>query len=843
VAAALAAALVFGIGIMLRVVGLATAANVTQVGSLAPVVAGLVKWSRGSRPARVAGAGRSGVIESGSSATDARQAMGPVSGAPSPGELVPAEQGRVLGTGLSGSLPGRGGLSVPRQLPAAIRHFAGREAELTVLAGQVAGVASAVVISAVGGAAGIGKTTLAVHFAHQVAGQFPDGQLYVNLRGFGPAGALVTPAEAVRGFLEALAVPPERIPATADGQVALYRSLLAGRRVLVVLDNARDAGQVRPLLPGSPGCMVVVTSRNQLTGLIAAEGAHPVALDLLTAAEACQLLARRVGEDRVAAEEEAVRQVIDCCARLPLALAIAAARAAACSQFPLAALAGELRDASGSLHALCSAEDATADVRAVFSWSYRQLSPPAARLFRLLGAHPGPGIGAPAAASLAGLPLPEARVLLAELACASMTAQPAPGRYASHDLLRCYAAELSRSRDSTEQRDQAAGRLLDHYLHTACYAHRVLYPYYDQPTVPPPRPGTTPEVLADPAQALAWFTAERPVLLAAVEHAASTGNGSCAWQLAWNVGRFLSRQGRWHELAAMSQVAVAAAIRLADPQALAPSHFNLGLACIHLGRHGEALAHLRQALGFYRQAGSQLGQARVRTALGVLSGEQDRQAEALTHARRALALHTAYGNRHGQGLTLNNIGYTYALLGDYGKGVTYCQQALAILEEYGDSFEQANTLHSLGYASHHLGRHPQAVGYYRHAISIYRAISHPHLEGISLSDLGDTYAAAGDPAAAWHAWRQAAQVLDGHDYSVAENVRAKLVTIDASIRHPRDETHAADPRAPEPAPPSRLSNRNSWAGQWGRITDHVSLRPLGAIRLSVMSPAPCLRRH
>jgi hypothetical protein len=332
----------------------------------------------------------------------------------------------------------------------------------------------------------------------------------VNLRGFDPGGSPVSAAEAVRGFLEAFAVPPERIPVTAGGQVALYRSLLAGRRVLVVLDNARDAGQVRPLLPGSPGCMVVVTSRNQLTGLIAADGAHPVALDLLTAAEARQLLALRLGEDRVAAEEQAVRQVIGCCARLPLALAIAAARAAACPQFPLAALASGLRDARGTLRALRGGEDAAADLRAVFSWSYRQLSPPAARLFRLLSLHPAPGIGAPAAASLAGLPLPQTRVLLAELARASMTTEPAPGRYASHDLLRCYAAELSRSCDSTAQRDQAAGRVLDHYLHTACHAHRILCPFYDQLPVPPPRPGTTPEAPTDPAQVMAWFTASAP---------------------------------------------------------------------------------------------------------------------------------------------------------------------------------------------------------------------------------------------------------------------------------------------------------------------------------------------
>ena len=243
---------------------------------------------------------------------------------------------------------------MPRQLPAAVAGFAGRAAELAALTGllqEATAAASTIVISAIGGTAGIGKTALAVNWAHQVAGQFPDGQLYVNLRGFDPAGSPMTAAEAVRGFLDAFEVPPGRIPASLDAQAALYRSLLAGRRVLVVLDNARDADQVRPLLPGSPGCAVVVTSRNRLTSLIAAEGARPLTLDLLTFAEARQLLAGRIGAGRVAAEPPAVEEIITSCARLPLALSIVAARAAAHPGFRLAALAGELRDARGGLDA------------------------------------------------------------------------------------------------------------------------------------------------------------------------------------------------------------------------------------------------------------------------------------------------------------------------------------------------------------------------------------------------------------------------------------------------------------------------------------------------------------
>ena len=298
-----------------------------------------------------------------------------------------------------------------------------------------------VVISAIDGTAGIGKTAVALHWAHRVADRFPDGQLYVNLRGFDPAGSPMAPAEAVRGFLDAFEVPAERIPINLEAQAALYRSLVSGRRILVVLDNARDVGQVRPLLPGSPGCVVVVTSRNHLTSLITVEGARPLTLDLLPVEEAAELLARRLGSGRLAAEQQAVEEIIALCAQLPLALSIVAARAAAHPGFPLAALAAELRDARGGLDGFTSG-DLTTDLRAVFSWSYQRLGTPAARLFRLLALHPGPDIAIPAAASLAALPAHEVRNLLAELSRSHLLEEHIPGRFAFHDLLRAYATEL-----------------------------------------------------------------------------------------------------------------------------------------------------------------------------------------------------------------------------------------------------------------------------------------------------------------------------------------------------------------------------------------------------------------
>jgi DNA-binding SARP family transcriptional activator len=329
----------------------------------------------------------------------------------------------------------------PRQLPPAPRHFAGRADEMTVLDGlleQAAAAGGTVVISAIAGAAGVGKSALALQWAHRVAGRFPDGQLYVNLRGFDPSGAPVAPAEAIRGFLDAFHVPPPAIPASGDAQAGLFRSLLAERRVLIVADNARDAGQVRPLLAAGPGCLVVVTSRNRLTGLVASHGAHPVTLGVLAEPEAAQLLASRLGAARLAREPGAVADLIRLCAGLPLALSITAARAAARPGLSLARLAAELTEAR--LDALATGERET-DVRAAFSWSYHSLSDAGAELFRWLGAHAGPDVSAATAASVAGRALPETRKILSELTDAHLIEEGPDGRYSLHALLRAYAAE------------------------------------------------------------------------------------------------------------------------------------------------------------------------------------------------------------------------------------------------------------------------------------------------------------------------------------------------------------------------------------------------------------------
>jgi DNA-binding SARP family transcriptional activator len=387
----------------------------------------------------------------------------------------------------------------PAQLPPATAAFTGRGDELAAALRMTSepDASSRVVIGVIGGMAGIGKTALAVQWAHQVADRFPGGQLYVDLRGFDSAPHPITPAEAVRGFLEALGVAGPVVPADLDGRTALYRTLVAGRRVLVLLDNARDSEQVRALLPGSPGCLVIVTSRNPLTGLIAGHGARPVALHPLPAADAREFLIRRLGADRVDAEPVAVEAIVAACSGLPLAMSIVAARAATNPTFPLSAPAAQLRESAGGLDALAG-EDPAADARSVFSWSYDALSPAAARLFRLLALYPGPEIALTAAANVAGLGLPESRRLLRELTAASLLTEPAPGRYAYHDLLRSYATELLEEGDPAD-RQEATGRLLDHYVHTARAAFRL----------------SGRAAVADPDAARSGVTIERPADLSA----------------------------------------------------------------------------------------------------------------------------------------------------------------------------------------------------------------------------------------------------------------------------------------------------------------------------------------
>jgi tetratricopeptide (TPR) repeat protein len=679
---------------------------------------------------------------------------------------------------------------MPRQLPHAVGNFVGRRAELgslTRLPEKDRGVDGAVAISAIGGTAGVGKTALAVYWAHQAASRFPHGQLYVNLRGFDLSGTPATPAEAIRGFLDALGVPADRIPQGLDAQAGLYRSMLVGKQVLIVLDNARDEQQVRPLLPASPGCLVIVTSRNQLTGLAASDGARLLSLDVLTDAEARHMLAVRIGEGRAAAEPAAVAEIAGLCAHLPLALAIAAARAAARPRFTLAALADEFRDVRSRLDALATS-DLASNVRAVFSWSDRQLSPAAARMFRLLGAHPGPDISAPAAASLAGVSLRQVRQALNELTMVSLVAEHAPGRYAFHDLLRAYAAEQVRSAVGDPAYRDAIHRVLDHYLHTAAAANKLLNPARDPIDLAPPQPGGRPQELGDSAQARSWFETEHAVLLAAIALAAEHRFDTHAWQLPWTLTDFFDWQGHWRDWIAAQRTAVAAAQRLGDRAAQARAYRSLGDACSRLGCFDEAHTDLGQALGLFHEVGDHIGEARAHQALSWLLDRQGRPEQALSHDQVALRLYEDTGHRKGQANALNAIGWLLAQLGDHQQALDYCMKALNLHRELGNRRGEAATWDSLGYARHHIGQHAKAISCYRRALGLFRDLGDRYNQAEILTHIGDTHHAARDDRGAHDTWQEALAILHDLDHPDASQVRDRLRDPDATSSSPETGT-------------------------------------------------------
>jgi tetratricopeptide (TPR) repeat protein/DNA-binding XRE family transcriptional regulator len=671
----------------------------------------------------------------------------------------------------------RSGRPVPAQVPADVAGFVGRRDELGRLSKLLdgGGQPTAVVISAIAGTAGVGKTCLAVHWAHQIGDRFPDGQLYVNLRGFDPGGTAALPGEVMRSFLDALGVPAQRVPAGLDAQTALYRSLLADRRMLVLLDNARDVEHVRPLLPGTPGCLVLITSRNQLTGLIASAGAIPLPLDLLTPDEASDLLAQRLGMDRTAAEPAAVEEVIERCARLPLALAVVAARAATQPELPLAALAAELRRAEHRLDSLDTG-DAGTDVRSVFSWSYRQLSGSAARLFRLLGVHPGPDLSVSAAASLAGDLPARVRRTLAELVRAHLVTERVPDRYALHDLLRAYASELAASDEPQAERQAALRRLLDHYLRCAYRADRILYAARDTIELIELAAGVTVDDVESAGAATDWFTSEYQILASAVQLAVDAGLDWHAWQLVWSMSTFIARNRDFRDAVALHQIGLRAAERLGDLAAQAYSHRRLGMAYGLLGEHDEAQAHLERALEVFRPLGELTNQAHVHLALGDVFERQGRYQEALQQAAEAFVRYQASGYRAGHAMALNNLGWCNAQLGNYEAAVEYCKQALGLAREVGDRHAEAETWDSLGFIYRQLGRYDDAVASYKEAFAVFSDLGHWYDEAEALIHLGDTYHAMGDTTAGRDRWQEALAILTNFDHPDAEQVQARLRT-------------------------------------------------------------------
>jgi tetratricopeptide (TPR) repeat protein/transcriptional regulator with XRE-family HTH domain len=638
--------------------------------------------------------------------------------------------------------PAAAPMVVPRELPADVVGFTGRKAELAeldwLLPETTEDSMGPVVISALSGTAGVGKTALAVRWAHRMAGSFPDGQLYVNLRGYDPDQP-VSAGEALAWFLGALGVPD--IPPGEAERAARFRSLVAGRRLLVVLDNAASVEQVRPLLPGA-GPMVVVTSRDALAGLVARDGAQRLDLDLLPAADAVELLRSLIGA-RAHADAAAVSALAELCARLPLALRVAAELAVSRPGTPLAELVAELAAAKDRLELLDAGGDPRGAVASVFSWSYRHLAADAARMFRLLGLHPGPDFDRYAAAALAGVDVAEAGRLLSGLARAHLIQLVNPGRYGMHDLLRAYAAHLATTHDTDEDRHAGLTGLFAYYLAACATAMDSLAPARGKYRPDPPPARVPVPDFADLGTARAWLDTELATLTGVAAHAASHGWPGHTIRLAATI-LFYLYGGHNVEGLTICGHALSAARSCGDRATQAHALTSLGNFQFNLGRHEEAIGCHEQALALALEIGDQLAQARALNNLGEVYERQGRYQQAADCYQQSLSLDRELNERVGEAIELANAGGVYIRQGRYPEASSYLRQALALAQETGDRATQALALVNLGEVCNRQGDDNQAAGHLRQALAISREIGDRSIEAAALTRLGEVCNRQGD---------------------------------------------------------------------------------------------------
>ncbi len=656
--------------------------------------------------------------------------------------------------------PAAGLWPVPKQLPRNLYGITERPDHVTRLTEILADSARTgeFPVAVLTGMAGAGKTTLAIDFAHQIADQFPDGQLYVNLRGFDINPVILSPADALRGFLAALGDRPERLPDDPDALATLYRTRMAERRILVLLDYACDAAQVRPLLPGNPRCAVLVTSRNQMAGLVATDGAQIVTVGVLSDEQANDLMIRRLGSIRIDLEPEAAADIAARCARLPVALAIVSANAATKPALALASIAQELRDAWADLGAF-RIDDEPYDIAAIFSWSYNALSADAARFFRALAAHPVPEVSLAAAASLAGLPQAQASALMAELARANLITEYTAKRYTTHDLLRAYAHEKARAADAAAETQRVAHRLFDHYLHSALRAAILFQPGRKPLAISPASDGVTIAAPASQHEALVWLQTEHRALLAVTVLASEQGFDRHAWQLAWCLSEYLNFQGHWADWLRLQKAAVQAATRLDDHKARALAHRGLGQALMHLRHFDEAEEQFRLAQPFFSQAGDRAGEALTVQMLADNFAKQGRYREALAIFGRALKMYTDIDSVFGRATALNNLGMQLVNLGRHTEALAPCTEALAVFTRRGDVHAISAVHDTLGNAHYALGDPDTALEHFRSALKLNRQLGSRYRESETLTRIGEVHLARCDRTAAVRALEQALVIL------------------------------------------------------------------------------------
>ena len=683
--------------------------------------------------------------------------------------------------------------TVPTQLPPPVGHFAGRGDELGTLdrwqhgAGPEEGADDTRIV-VVSGAAGVGKTAFAVQWAHQARARFPDGQLFIDLRGHDPDAAL-TPGEVLTHALRALGVPADRIPNDLAEQTGLYRSVIHDRRLLVLLDNGGTADHVLPLVPSTQASLLMVTSRNQLASLAVHHGVRAVHLDVFSPEEGLSLLGRVLGADRVRREAVDAARLVELCGRMPLALRIAAAKLAARPRQDLAELVAELSDGD-RLDAL-EVEGDTRSVRAVFASAYHALSEPAARLFRLLGLYPGVHFTSYLAAALTGLSYGRARRSVDELAAAHLITEIASGRYRFHELVRLFARECADDEESAEQRQAAVERIIEWYLSVADAANRTLDPARDRVKPAFRHAVAEPPFDSTHGAVLAFLDGEHGNLSPLVEYAARHGHDEIAWQLTYLLAGYFESRGHWADRVAVGRWGLGAARQLDDPVIEGLMLSGLGVSCIAARRHDDALVHLREALEIMRSTGDLRGEGHVHNNMAAAYAELRRYDDAVESFGHALAVHTANGHRHGQTLTLNNLGYLYGQIDRPELSLQHLERGLVLAAEDGDPRLEAAITHSIGQTQRRVGDHRAALDRFGHALALRRQIGDRRNEVRTLTERGLTWLLAGDADAALDDFGEALRLcrrtgdLHGEATALANLGRAQLAAgdLDAAAEH------------------------------------------------------------
>jgi tetratricopeptide (TPR) repeat protein len=655
------------------------------------------------------------------------------------------------------------GRVVPAQLPADVDKFIGRAQELVALdrvlaettkqASAAGGEPTAVAISVISGTAGVGKTALALRWAHRVRGEYPDGQLYANLRGYDPDQPILA-GDVLAAFLRSLGLAGQEIPLEVEERAAVYRSLLNGRRVLVVLDNAATVEQVRPLLPGTASCLVVVTSRDSLAGLVARHGARRLNLDPLLPEDALALLRALIG-GRIDTEPKAAATLAEQCARLPLALRVAAELAAARPGTSLAELITELSDEHRRLELLDAGGDPRTAVCDVFSWSYRHLPADAARMFRLIGLHPGPNFDPHAAAILADISIKRAQQLLDLLTRAHLVQLTHSSRHGMHDLLRAYATYLAAEEEPEQEQRAALTRLFDHYVNTTAAAMETLVSASQDRPPPPIGPHTPSHSVADPTTARAWLDAERATLTTVIAYTAAHGWPGHTTRLATTLYCYLETGGHYLDALNILTHAGHAARQTSDPSTEARALTNLGLIYFWQGHYQQAIAHHQQALVLCREIDDRAGEADALTRLGLVYQQQGSYQQATEYHQQALARFREIGHRDGEANVLDDIGVAYWHQGHYGQAAEHLERALALFRQIGHWVGEAHALGYLGRIHQRQGRYGQAAEYLEHALGLFREIGHRIGEAHTLTPLCGVYQHQGRYAQAMEHLEQA----------------------------------------------------------------------------------------